>query len=62
MQKLLTIDEVAQMLNIKKTTLYDWVHKGKIRYVKVGRLVRFLEEDIAKIIVIHPIDSTLEWS
>lgn len=62
MQQMYTPDEVAQKLNIKKSTLYDWVHKGIIGYVKVGRLLRFTDKDISKIIVVHPTNSILEWS
>jgi len=62
MQQMYTPDEVAQKLNIKKSTLYDWVHKGIIEYVKVGRLLRFTDKDISKIIVVHPTNSALEWS
>jgi len=46
MQTLLDIRQVAQILNISEDTIYSWTHKKKIRYIKVGRLVRFFPEDI----------------
>jgi excisionase family DNA binding protein len=46
MGKLLTIDEVSEILQVKKSTLYSWVHQGKLRHVKVSRLLRFRQEDI----------------
>lgn len=50
MQPLLTIEEVSKMLQLKVSTIYDWVHRKKIRYVKMGRLVRFRLEDINALI------------
>ncbi len=48
MQKLLTIDELAEVLSAKKSTIYQWVHLGLIPHIKVGRLLRFREGDIEK--------------
>ena len=48
MDKLLTIDELAVILTIKKSTIYQWVHLGLIPHAKVGRLLRFKEGDIEK--------------
>jgi len=48
MEKLLTIDELAKVLSVKKSTIYQWVHMGLIPHIKVGRLLRFREEDIQK--------------
>jgi len=46
MEKLLTVDELAQVLSVKKSTIYQWRHLGLIPYIKVGRFVRFREKDI----------------
>jgi len=48
MDKLLTIDELAEVLSAKKSTIYQWVHLGLIPHIKVGRLLRFRERDIEK--------------
>jgi excisionase family DNA binding protein len=40
-KQLLTVDEAAAYLGISKLTVYDWISKRKIQYVKVGRLVKF---------------------
>ena len=45
-KELLTTTEVAKWLKIAESTLRKWVHYGFIPYVKVGRCVRFLREDI----------------
>jgi excisionase family DNA binding protein len=46
--KLLDINQLSEMLNVKKKTIYDWVHKGIIPYVKLGNLLRFDPKDIEK--------------
>ncbi len=48
MDKLLTIDELAEVLSVKKSTIYQWVHLGLIPHIKMGRLLRFKKEDIEK--------------
>ena len=42
----LTIDELSNYLNIKKSTLYVMVEKGAITYYRVGKLIRFKKEDV----------------
>ena len=37
-KRLLTVDETAAYLGISKLTVYDWISKRKIQYVKVGQL------------------------
>ena len=40
-EKLLTIKEVSDYLNVSVNTLYGWIHQGIIPYTKCGHLVRF---------------------
>jgi excisionase family DNA binding protein len=46
--KLLNIQQLSDLLNIKIKTIYDWTHKGEIPFIKVGRLLRFNNDDIEK--------------
>ncbi len=53
MEKLLRPEEVAEMLGIQLSTIYNWTHKGKrghskIPYIKVGGCLRFKQSDIEK--------------
>jgi excisionase family DNA binding protein len=41
MEPLLTIDEAAQVLRIRKSTLYTWAYRRQIPSQKVGRSLRF---------------------
>jgi len=47
MNRLLTPDEIADLLGVQKSTIYQWTHQGFIPHVKLGRLVRFREAEIA---------------
>jgi excisionase family DNA binding protein len=48
--KLLTTREVAEILRFSPSYMRELVMKRKIPYVKLGRAVRFYEEDIDKLI------------
>jgi len=41
MDRLLTIDDLAEWLQVKPRTIYQWVHEGYIPVIKLGVLVRF---------------------
>jgi excisionase family DNA binding protein len=43
---LLTIQEVAERLNLKPSTLYAWAAQGTIPHLKLGRLLRFDPDEI----------------
>lgn len=42
----LNIKELSEYLGIKKSSLYDKVHRKEIPFYKIGRLVRFKKEEI----------------
>ena len=42
----LTYEQAAEYLNDKPRHLYDLVARGEIPYVKLGRLVRFLPDQL----------------
>ena len=46
----LSTQEVADMLHVSKSTIYDLIKKGEIRSYKVGRKIRFTEEDVKEYI------------
>lgn len=45
---LIGIEELAHLLQVSKGTLYNWIYRRKIPFIKVGRLVRFDRAEIAK--------------
>jgi excisionase family DNA binding protein len=46
MDKLMTTDEVADLLSVKESTIRKWVHLKQIPVVRLGRAVRFSHETI----------------
>lgn len=46
MEKLLTIQEISDILGIKDCTIRAWVFQRKIPCVRIGRLVRFRMSEI----------------
>lgn len=53
MLRLLTPDEVAEMLGVQAKTLSVWRYTKRydLPYVKSGRLVRYREEDVTDFIM-----------
>jgi excisionase family DNA binding protein len=48
MKKLISIDNLADNLGISKETIYQWTSMKVIPFYKIGRLVRFDEDEIDK--------------
>jgi len=49
-KKALSTQEVADLLKVSKSTIYDLIRRGEIQSYKVGRKVRFTDEDVKKYI------------
>ena len=45
-KRLISIDEAASYMGIKKNTLYSWVWRRKLPFVKCGRRTMFDIKDI----------------
>lgn len=44
--RLLTVSDVAECLRCSRQAVYRWVESGEIPHLKIGRLVRFLPDDV----------------
>jgi len=44
--KSLSTQEVAQILHVSKSTIYDLIRRGEIHSYKIGRKVRFTQDDV----------------
>ncbi len=44
--KLMTVEQMAEYLQVDEYTVYVWARKGEIPAFKVGRFWRFRKEDI----------------
>lgn len=45
-EKLMSLAEVAEYLNLKERTIYQWSQQGKIPSFKLGTVWRYRKEDI----------------
>ena len=48
--QLLNINQVSELLNIKVSTIYSWVHQRKIPFIKLYGKLCFEHEDITSFI------------
>ena len=48
MEKLLTVDNLCNLLQVKKGLVYKWVHYGFVPHIKIGGILRFKESQIEK--------------
>ena len=46
MTKLLTVNEAAEVLSLTPTTIYRMTKAGTLPHVRIGRSIRFSEEDL----------------
>jgi acetyl-CoA synthetase len=48
--RFLTPKQFADRLSISRWTVYAWISEGKIKSVKIGRLVRIPESEVERIV------------
>ena len=48
MEKLLTVKQLAEYLQVSQALVYKWVHYDFIPYIKIGTLVRFRLAQVEK--------------
>ncbi len=46
MEKLLTIQQVSDLLQVSRSLVYKWVHYDFVPYVKIGSVLRFKESEL----------------
>lgn len=39
--RLMSVDELADYLGLKKQTIYNWLNQNKIKGIKIGKVWRF---------------------
>jgi len=48
--KYLSLEEIAQQLNVSERTVYRWVRSGDMRAFRLGHVTRVTPEDFQKFI------------
>ena len=46
--KLLKVAEAAELLQVRKSTIYKWAHYGYIPHIKLGSSLRFDKDSLLK--------------
>ncbi|MBI1977527.1 MAG: helix-turn-helix domain-containing protein [Candidatus Omnitrophica bacterium] len=46
MERLMTAKQVSELIEVKPSTVYQWVHLGLIPHVKLGKCVRFKKDEL----------------
>lgn len=54
MEEYLTIQDVMRILQISRTTAYGYLSSGRLKYFKVGRLVRIKSSDLEQFVEQNP--------
>jgi len=49
-EKLLTLEEVCEILKVGQSTFRRWMNEGKVKGIKVGRQWRFSNKVLANIL------------
>ncbi len=50
MEKLLSVNQLSDILGLKRITIYEWVRDNKIPFVKLGKRVLFHPQDVEEFI------------
>ena len=50
MDKLLTPEDVAQLLSVSLKTVGNWLRSGQLRGIKLGRLWRIPEQELERFV------------
>ena len=50
LESLLTAEQVAQLLNVRKKTVYAWAEQGRIPAYRINKALRFRESDLQEFI------------
>ena len=48
MEKLLTISQVAEVLQVSRSLIYKWVHYDFVPHIKIGNVLRFRESELIR--------------
>ncbi len=46
MERLYNCDEVAERYKVKKNTVWDWIRKGILPAIRIGKMYRITQKDL----------------
>lgn len=50
MFKVYTLEEIAELLNVTRRTMYNYIKSGRLKAVKIGSIWRVSEDNLKKFI------------
>ena len=53
-----TVDDIMDILNVKRKTVHDWIKQGKMKAVRIGRQLRIPKEYYDEFMNKNMIDNT----
>lgn len=59
MEKLLSVNQLADILGLRKITIYEWVRNNKIPFIKLGKRVLFYPNDIEEFIKTNRVEGKI---
>ena len=59
-RKLLTVDEVAELFQVSASTVRDLCTKREWPHVRLGRAIRFSEDNLREIVEIQTVRASIE--
>lgn len=51
--QLMTVTEVSEVLRVRKETVYAWIKDGELASIRLDRVIRIDERDLADFINTH---------
>lgn len=57
-KKVYTVDDIMEILQVKRKTVHDWIKDGKMKAVRVGKQLRIPIEYYEEFIRENTIDNT----
>ena len=58
LERLYTVDQVAELFSLKKKTIYTWAEKRRIPSYRIGKALRFRESELREFIEASKISLT----
>lgn len=58
LKKVFTVDEIMDMLKVKRLTVHDWIKEGKMKAVRIGRQLRIPYEFYKEFMDNNLVDNT----
>ncbi len=56
MEKLLSVNQLSEILGLKRITIYEWIRDNKIPFIRLGKRVLFHPLDVEEFIKMNRVE------